>query len=261
MTNRWGITSIFIIALVGYIAYTVGQTSQRLATAVNSWDVVVATFNGRHWLHHGLNNLFFYLISQLALLGEFGPYLLLRTPSRSSWFWLQLSHVTIATAVFVLLLALCLFGVTAVYLPWSFTWSPASRLMLIESGFLADTLLRWPPFLTSFCMLLLLSLFWLSIGLLITAVTLRSQNAIAGFLVGLFFNYAAFLWWHSPIDLAWFNNLSWHHQLIFWPAGEFTSSLTTIFWTKLSYWLIWLLATAAWLWHVCQTVDIVRDQR
>lgn len=256
-TKRWLIPLVLLPLFTGYMMLEVLTLARASGAALNLWDVVSRTLNDRLWVHHGLTNILIYLLGDIALLYNLGPTILLRTRSRRAWFIILALCVIVTVVVFSGLLVLVLFGVTIPILPFSFGWSSAAAPLLAPQGLSPTPLLASPPLSTTINMMALLALAWVGLGLAITIVTLRTQNALYGFVFGVALNYSAFflglLDFRSPlIDAIWF-----HHHIFFWRTGESVNSWIDSFDYGLGYWIVWLMVSGVILWRVCRKFDLV----
>jgi len=257
LTKRWLTALILLPLFTGYLLLEVLTWAQQLGGAANIWDVVNRTLNDRLWVHHGLTNILIYLLSEIALLYNTGPTILVRTRSRWAWFVILVLCVVVTVLVFSVLLALVLFGVTTPILPFSFEWSSAAAPLLAQQGLSATLLFTAAPLPTTVSMLTLLVLAWTSLGLVVAIVTLKTQSAIYGFVFGVALNYSAFLLWLAELHFPFVDAIWFHQRMFFWQTGETVNSLVAPFVYGLGYWSVWLVVSGLVLWGICRNFDLV----
>ncbi len=256
LSYRWVLPISLMLLLTTYVTYTVLVFAQVSRATVNIWDVVVGVLANRQLVHHGLINLLLYLISDLALLRDSSPYMLLRTGSRWLWFQLQIINLVMVISLYLLLLVVILIGVTAIATPWSDTWSSAAWNLLQQDGLPATTLLALPPLITTLFMLTLLGLTCIGIGMIVMSVTWATQNAILGFSSGLILNYSALMISVTDVPLPLIDLLWFHDRIFLWAATSELSPTPVLVHATL-YWCSWIMLGLVVFWNLCRRLDIV----
>lgn len=255
--RRWLLPIIFVILLSIYVALNTLTTAQQLGAIPNVWDIIVAVLNGRTWFHHGLTNLLIYLVSEIALFGDSSFYLVSRIESRWNWFQMLVLCTFFAVIGYLLLLSVILLGVTLPLTTWSLSWSPAALPLLEQQELPATSLLELAPLPTVIGMLVLLGLTWTGIGIVVTVVTAKTQNAIYGFIVGLALNYSTFLLWMANIQIPVLDLLWFHQYQLLWQSSLLSESLLNFIWRALAYWSLWIILGLIVLYKVCRSLDIL----
>lgn len=257
LKNRWLVLIIFITALVAYVDYNTVILAQQMGVPVNGWDVVVEVLNNRLSVHHGLTNLLIYLISDIALFGELDQLILLRTGNRWRWFQIQAICTITTVIIYIALLVVIIFGVTAMTTPWNLTWSSAAASIINRQGLPAETFLTLPPLPTALFMLTLLGFAWIGIGIVVTTITMATQKAIFGFMAGLILNYSALIIWLADIRSSLLDKLWFHQRMYLWQNQLVTDPLISLFVQSMLYWFIWIAVGLTALWSVCRNINVI----
>lgn len=257
LKNRWLVLIIFITALVMYVDYNTLTLAQQIGVPINAWDIVVAVLNNRLSVHHGLTNLLIYLISDIALFGELDQLILLRTGYRWRWFQIQAICTITTVIIYIALIIVIIFGITAMTAPWNLAWSSAATPIINQQGLLAEEFLTLPPLPTALFMLTLLGFAWIGIGIVVTTITMATQKAIFGFMAGLVLNYSALIIWLADIRSPLLDKFWFHQRMFLWQNELMTGPLNKLFVQSILYWLVWIVIGLAALWSVCRNINII----
>lgn len=257
LKRRWLIPFVFITLLTLHHESVALMARQQIGASINAWDIVMDLFNSRLSVHHGLTNLLIFLVSDIALFEELDQLALLRAGSRWRWFQVQAGCVFATVGLYVALIVVIVLGITVTTIPWSLAWSPAAMSILNRQGLPANGYLALSPLPTVLFMLTLLGLAWIGISVVVSAITLITQNPIFGFAAGLALNYSTLIIWlddiHSPLlDAIWF-----HQRMFLWHT-DVTGSLIGLFTESVLYWAIWITISMIGLWSVCRSISIFR---
>lgn len=257
LKNRWLVLIIFISALVAYVDYNTLILAQQMGVSINTWDVAIGVLNNRLSVHHGLTNLLIYLISDIALFGELDQLILLRIGHRRRWFQIQVMCIIATVIIYIALIIIIIFGITAVTAPWNLAWSSAATPIINQQGLPAENFLIFSPLPTALFMLTLLGFAWIGIGIVVTTITIATQKAIFGFMAGLVLNYSALIIWLAGIDSPLLDRFWFHQRMFLWQNELMTDTLNTLFVQSMLYWLLWIAIGLAALWSICRNINII----
>ncbi|MBI5822553.1 MAG: hypothetical protein HZB18_00885 [Chloroflexi bacterium] len=257
LKNRWLALISFITALVLYVDYNTLTLARQMGAPINAWDVVVGVLNSRPSIHHGLTNLLIYLISDIALFSELDQLILLRTGYRWRWFQIQAICTITAVIVYMALIIVIVFGVTAMTTPWNLTWSSAAAPIINQQGLPTQAFLTLPPLPTVLSMFTLLGFAWIGIGIVVATITMATQKAIFGFMAGLILNYSALIIWMSDVRSPLLDNLWFHQRMFLWQDKLATNPLSSLFIQSTLYWFVWIAIGLTALWSVCRNINII----
>lgn len=257
LKRRWLIPIGFITILGLYHGSTALATVQSTGIPINAWDVVIGMLNSRLSIHHGLTNLLIFLVSDVALFKEIDQLVLLKTGSRWQWFQVQAICVFTTVILYIALIIMIILGVTFTTTPWNLAWSPAAASILNRQGLPANVFLANSPLATSLFMLTLLGLAWIGISVVVSAITLATQNSILGFATGLTLNYSAFIIWLNDVRSPLLDKLWFHQRMFLWDNDAAISSLIALFAQSIMYWIVWIVISLVGLWSVCRSTNIL----
>lgn len=236
--RRW-LLSPLIMAFVTYIVTgALIVQSRNFSLSVNIWDALLSTWANQRLVFFILTPLFCYLVSDLLPEPDYGQAMLLRIGSRRRWWQGKVLALGLAVLSYMGLNLLILTAVATFVLPWERTWSPFASQYPLEAG-LHSTILTLPPSVAISAQLLLLSLWWFSLGLLVMLLAQRFHRSVIGFLVGVLISLIGAMDWYGtlPADIVKWTFASYlflHMRAIEVP----TMSPGTIL-GMILYWLIW----------------------
>lgn len=254
--RRWLLPILFLPILIMGITASLSLSVAGANVKLNAWDVITNVLNNTLFVHHGLNNLFTFIVSRSLFTEDLSLFSILRAKSRRALFWFQWASVLAGAFGYGLLTCSVLLGITLFLMPEQASWGEAAPFLLSLQGLSSEKLLAIPPIPTVIFMLLLLTCTWFVMGLITSSVIITTQNAWLGFATGFFLNYSAFfirasgLRW-DVLDLLWF-----HRRIFFWEENLNPTLVVNLFEQALVYWFIAIVVSSIGLLVACQKTDI-----
>lgn len=235
---RW----ILPLPIAAFVAYmTTGALliqAKNFSLPVNVWDALFGFWANQRLVFFILTPLYCYLVSDLLPEPDYGQAMLLRIGSRRRWWQGKVLALGLAVLSYVGLNLLILAAVATFVLPWERTWSPFASQYPLEAG-LHSTILTLPPSVAIGAQLLLLSLWWFSLGLLVILLAQRFHRSVIGFLVGVLISLIGAMDWYGmlPADMAKWTFAS--HLFLNIRAIEVPTMGPGTILGMVLYWLIW----------------------
>lgn len=261
LDKRWLLAIPFVIALV---LYTVIETAsqarwQPWQSSPTSWDMLIGVLTNHHIVHHGLVNIFIYLVSGIGLTEQLETQLLLRMGSRKDWLKTQTFCLVSYT---VLYLGLVLLSTLIVALPFArFSWQWEGGFMqayLAQQG-LPAIWLQVSPGLTALFAIILMGMAWLFIGLSTVLTTILTQRPVLGFLCGILLNYSTFI--IAQTDALWLQKIWLSRYMFLWSNPIIADSIPTHFLVSCLYWVVLNTIGLAALWVSVTKLDFTASRQ
>jgi hypothetical protein len=257
LKGRWLAVMFFFSLTTSYVSLTVLQTARSLNSFSNVWDILISILNNPQLIHHGMTNLFIFMISDYTVYGQFDQSMLIRTGSRKTWFNYQAISIFLTAILFSALLFFMVFCIASLVSVWGWDWSPVASVIIGKQQFVSQNILQFSPGWTTFFMLVFLSLAWAGIGIVVNCITLVTQHAVEGFIAGLVLNYSAFLIWSANLQIPWLQAISFHRYMFFLSNMQDVNSLFSALLLSILYWSIWIALSLFILRRICQKKDFL----
>lgn len=177
--------------------------AKNFSLPVNVWDALFGFWADQRLVFFILTPLCCYLVSDLLPEPDYGQAMLLRIGSRRRWWQGKVLALGLAVLSYMGLNLLILTAVAAFALPWERTWSPFSSQYPLEVG-LHPSILALSPWAAIGAQLLVLGLWWFSLGLLVMLLAQRFHRSAIGFLVGVLISLTGVIDWYGtlPADMV-----------------------------------------------------------
>jgi|GEM_PF-1326648 len=257
LNGRWLAVMFFFSLTTSYVSLTVLQTARSLNSFSNVWDILVSILNNPQLIHHGMTNLFIFMISDYTVYGQFDQSMLIRTGSRKTWFNYQAISIFLTAILFSALLFFMVFCIASLVSVWGWDWSPIASVIIGKQQVVSQNILQFSPGWITFFMLVFLSLAWTGIGIVVNCITMATQHAVGGFIAGLVLNYSVFLIWSANLQIPWLQKISFHHYMFFLSNIRDQNSLLPVLLLSLLYWSIWIALSLFIFQRVCQKKDFL----
>ncbi len=261
LDNRWLLSIPFVIALV---LYTVLETAsqarwQQWQSSPTIWDMLIGVLTNHHIVHHGLVNLFIYLVSGIGLTEQLEIQLLLRMGSRKDWLKTQAFCLLAYTLLY---LGLVLLSTLIVALPvarFSWQWEGGFMQAYLAQQGLPAIWLQVSPGLTALFAIILMGMAWLFIGLSTVLTTILTQRPVLGFLCGIILNYSTFI--IAQTDALWLQKIWLSRYIFLWSNPIIADSIPTHFLVSCLYWVVMNAIGLTVLWLSVTKLDFTASRQ
>lgn len=238
LDRRWLLAIPFVIALVLYaVLETVSQARlQQWQSSPTSWDMLIGILTNHHIVHHGLVNIFIYLISGIGLTEQLETQLLLRIGSRKDWLKTQIICLISYTVFYLTLVLLSTLIVSLPLARFSWQWEGGFMQAYLSQQGLPAIWLQVSPGLTTLFAIILMGMAWLFIGLSTVLTTILTQRPVLGFLCGVILNYSTFI--IAQTDALWLQKIWLSKYMFLWSNPVIADSIPIHFMVSCLYWVI-----------------------
>lgn len=235
LDRRWLLAIPFAIALISYSVFGMASLASQGQYVPTTWDVIIGVFTDHHIVHHGLNNVFIYLISGIGLTEQLESQILFRVGKRGNWLKAQVICLLSYVVLYMCLILLSILIVALPFTQFSWQWGSFVHSYLGQQG-LPSVWLQISPGLSVAFMVILMGLAWIFIGIFIVFTTILTQRPVLGFLCGMILNYSAFI--IAQTDSLWLQKVWFSRYMFLWNNPVISNSLLIHFIVSCLYWVI-----------------------
>lgn len=235
LDRRWLLAIPFTIALISYSVFGMASLASQVQSLPTTWDVVIGVFTNNYIVHHGLINIFIYLISGIGMADQLESQLLLRIGTRKNWLKAQVICLLSCVAFYMSLVLLSVLIVALPFTRFSWQWEDFIYSYLGQQG-LPAIWLQISPGLTVVFMVILMGLAWIFIGVSTVFTTILTQRPVFGFLCGMILNYSAFI--IAQTNSLWLQKVWFSRYMFLWNNPVIADSILVHFIVSFLYWVI-----------------------
>jgi hypothetical protein len=235
LDRRWLLAIPFAIALISYSVFGMASLASQGQSLPTTWDVVIGVFTDSHIVHHGLNNIFIYLISGIGLTEQLETQIMLRLGSRKDWLKTQIISLLVCTVLYLSLVLLSTLIIALPFVQFSWQWGDFIHAYLGQQG-LPAIWLQISPGLTVVFMIILMGMAWIFIGISTVFTTILTQRPVFGFLCGMILNYSAFI--IAQTNSLWLQKVWFSRYMFLWNNPVIADSILVHFIVSCLYWAI-----------------------
>lgn len=258
---RWLLALPFVIALVLYaVLDTVSMSRwEQWQSQPTLWDMLIGVLGNHHLVHHGLVNMFIYLVSGIGAGEQLETQLLLRIGSRKDWLKAQVFCLFAYTVFYLMLVLLSALIIAQPFTRFSWGWEDSFTQIYLTHQELPAIWLQISPGLTTLLAVVLMGMAWLFIGLSTVFITILTQRPVFGFLCGMILNYSAFIL--SQTDVLWLQKIWFSRYMFLWNSSVIGNSIPTHFMAACLYWITLNTIGLAALWFFAQKLNFTVSRK
>jgi hypothetical protein len=261
LDRRWLLAIPFMVALVLFATLETASQArwQQWQSSPTIWDMLIGILANHHIVHHGLVNIFIYLVSGIGLTEQLETQLLLRIGSRKGWLKAQVICLLSYTVFYLSLILLSTLIVTLPLARFSWQWEGGFMQAYLAQQGLPAIWLQVSPVLTALFAIVLMGLAWLFMGLSAVLITILTQRPILGFLCGMILNYSTFI--IAQTDALWLRKIWLSRYMFLWSNPVIADSIPVHFVVSCLYWIILNTIGLTALWVLAKKLNFTASRQ
>jgi len=261
LDRRWLLAIPFVVILILYVVLETKSQSrwQQWQSSPTNWDMLIGILSNRYIIHHGLINIFIYLVSGTGMTEQMETQLLFRMGSRKGWLKTQ---IVCLLSYIVFYLALILISTLIITLPlarFSWQWEGGFMQAYLAQQQMPIIWLQVSPVLTALFATVLMGMAWLFIGLSTISTTILTQRPVFGFLCGMVLNYSTFI--IAQTDIIWLQKIWFSRYMFLWSNPLIADSIPVHFLFSCLYWIFLNAIGLIALWVLTKKLDFTGSRQ